>query len=319
MKYRYEELSELQFEVLATLICQKLLGLGVQSFATGPDGGRDAKFVGTAERHPSTAAPWQGTVIVQAKHTQAYNASFSDTDFYSHKSKTNTIALEIPRIKRLRNAGSLDHYMLFSNRRLTAGAEEALTSLISKECGVPVGSIALCGLERMEMLLKAFPDIPALADLDPIDSPLSIGPDELSEIVEALARAKEQAIQLIDNPPTSRITLEEKNKLNGMTPAYAAAQRRRFLAETQEVQSFLSHPENDHLQKLYESVSTELALKITAKRKDHQSFDDVMNYVADHLIQRDSVLARNKRLTRLMIFYMYWNCDIGLDDNAASV
>lgn len=42
MKYAYEDLSEDQFEQLVALICQKLLGISVQPFAKGPDGGRDA-------------------------------------------------------------------------------------------------------------------------------------------------------------------------------------------------------------------------------------------------------------------------------------
>ena len=54
MKYAYEDLSDAQFERLIVLLCQRLLGIAVQGFAAGPDGGRDAKFVGTAELHRST-------------------------------------------------------------------------------------------------------------------------------------------------------------------------------------------------------------------------------------------------------------------------
>ena len=42
MRYAYEDLSDDQFESLIVAICQFLLGAGVQGFATGPDGGRDA-------------------------------------------------------------------------------------------------------------------------------------------------------------------------------------------------------------------------------------------------------------------------------------
>ena len=69
MKFAYEDLSDGQFETLIVLLCQRLLGAAVQGFAKGPDGGRDAKFMGTAELHPSKNAPWVGTTIVQAKHT----------------------------------------------------------------------------------------------------------------------------------------------------------------------------------------------------------------------------------------------------------
>jgi len=57
MNYAYEDLSEDQFEKLIVLLCQRLLGIATQGFAKGPDGGRDAKFMGTAELHPSRTAP----------------------------------------------------------------------------------------------------------------------------------------------------------------------------------------------------------------------------------------------------------------------
>src|SRR6187551_2449728 len=131
MKFDYEDLSDDQFESLIVLLCQRLLGISVQGFAKGPDGGRDAKFVGTAELHPSKAAPWTGTTIVQAKHVNGYNASLSDPDFYSEDSTATVLGEELPRIKKLRDDKELDHYMLFSNRRLTGNAESKLRAVIS--------------------------------------------------------------------------------------------------------------------------------------------------------------------------------------------
>ncbi|WP_227815771.1 hypothetical protein [Nitrogeniibacter aestuarii] len=104
MKYAYENLSEDQFEELVVLLCRRLLGMGVQGFAKGVDGGRDAKFVGTAELLPSRAAPWNGTVIVQAKHTNGYNRSFSESDFYNLDSQNSITGKELPRIQKLRAA-----------------------------------------------------------------------------------------------------------------------------------------------------------------------------------------------------------------------
>ena len=57
MKFAYEDLSDAQFENLVVFLCQRLLGISVQGFAKGTDGGRDAKFVGTAELHPSKSNP----------------------------------------------------------------------------------------------------------------------------------------------------------------------------------------------------------------------------------------------------------------------
>ena len=320
MKFAYEDLSDDQFEVLIVLLCQRLLGIAVQGFAKGPDGGRDAKFVGTAELHPSKAAPWVGTVIVQAKHTNGYNRSFSELDFYSTSSSNTVVGKEVPRIKKLREAKQLDHYMLFANRRLTGNSETEIRDHIAAECGVPASSIYLCGLEQLELWLKRFPEVAQEANLDAVDSPLIVSPDDLAEVVQALARQKDGLTALLDDPPTVRVTYEEKNTLNNMTPAYAKEQRRKYLKETAQIRTFLAAPENIELLRMYESVVDEFQLKILAKRKDYQTFDEVMEYLVDLLFNRDPVLRQHahKRLTRAILFYMYWNCDIGEVDDATA-
>jgi hypothetical protein len=72
---------------------------------------------------------------------------------------------------------------------------------------------------------------------------------------------------------------------------------------------------------MYESVVDEFQLKIIAKRKDYQTFDEVMEHTWWILLfNRDPVLRQHahKRLTRAVLFYMYWNCDIGEVGDAAA-
>lgn len=320
MKFAYEDLSDGQFESLIVFLCQRLLGISVQGFAKGPDGGRDAKFVGTAELHPSKAAPWIGTTIIQAKHTNGYNRSFSESDFFSTTTTNTVLSKEIPRIKKLREAKQLDYYMLFANRRLAGNAETEIREYIASQCGVPASSIYLCGLEQLETWLKRFPEVAQDADLNPVDSPLIVSPDDLAEVVQALARQKDDVSALLDDPPTMRVTYEQKNVLNNMSAEYAKAQRRKYLKETSQIRTFLAAPENIELLRMYESVVDEFQLKIIAKRKDYQAFDEVMEYLVDLLFNRDPVLRQHahKRLTRAMLFYMYWNCDIGEVSDAAA-
>lgn len=314
MKYAYENLSDKQFEDLVVLICQELLGISVQGFCPGPDGGRDAKFVGTAQLHPSTASPWIGTTIIQAKHTNAYNRHFGEADFFSHGSTCCVLSKEIPRIKKLCDSGELDHYMLFANRRLSGGVESDIRDHISKECGIPIGSIYLCSVEQLEMWLKRFPVISRMANLDPVDSPLIVSPDDLADVVEALGRHMTSAAQaVVDHAPTERTTYEKKNKLNNMTPEYAKELRSKYLKDTVQIKAFLAAPENSDLMIRYESTADEFKLKIIARRNDYQTFDRVMDYLVDLLFGRDPILrqSKHKRLTRAVLFYMYWNCDIG--------
>lgn len=320
MKFAYEDLSDDQFEKLVVFLCQRLLGISVQGFSKGPDGGRDAKFVGMAELHPSRAAPWVGTTIVQAKHTNGYNRNFSESDFFSTTTANTVLGKEIPRVKKLRAATQLDHYMLFANRRLAGNAETEIRHYIASQCGMPLSSIYLCGLEQLELWLKRFPDVAREADLDPVDSPLIVSPDDLAEVVQALARQKERVAMLLDDPPTARVTYEQKNVLNNMSAGYAKAQRKRYLKETGQIQVFLAAPENWELLRMYESVVDEFQLKIIAKRKDYQTFDGVMEHLVDLLFGRDPILRQlaHKRLTRAILFYMYWNCDIGEVDDATT-
>lgn len=318
MKYAYEDLSSEQFEKLIVFLCQKLLGISVQGFSQGRDGGRDAKFVGTAELHPSKTAPWVGTTIIQAKHTNGYNRDFLESDFFSPTRQTTVLGEEIPRIKKLRKEQQLDHYMLFANRRLAGNAETKIRSHLAKECGIPEESIFLCGVEQLETWLKTFPDVSKLADFDPLDSPLIFSPDDLAEIVQALARQKDGVLKFLDNPPVPRMPYEHKNILNNMSNEYANIQRKKYLKETDQIHTFLAAPENFELLNKYESVVEELQFKIIAKRKDYQTFDEVIEYLVELLFNRDPILrqTKHKRLTRTVLFYMYWNCDIGKVDDA---
>ncbi|MFD1156430.1 hypothetical protein [Roseovarius aestuarii] len=79
----YYDLSDDQFEQVLMALGQRLFGVGLVGFAKGKDGGKDSKFHGTAERYPSSASPWTGSTIIQAKHTNGINASFSDKDFFN--------------------------------------------------------------------------------------------------------------------------------------------------------------------------------------------------------------------------------------------
>lgn len=201
--------------------------------------------------------------------------------------------------------------MLFSNRRLAANAESEIVAYLSDTCDIPSASICLYGVEQLEILLKNFPAVAKLADLDPVDSPLIVSPDDLSEVVQAFARHRDAVGDVLDDPPTARVSYELKNEINHMTEGYAAEFRKKYLKETRQIHAFLAAPENIVLLRLYESVVDEFQLKVIARRRDYQTFDEVTEYLIDLLFNRDPVLRQHKRLTRCILFYMYWNCDLG--------
>ncbi|WP_345790058.1 ABC-three component system protein, partial [Marinobacter caseinilyticus] len=148
-------------------------------------------------------------------------------------------------------------------------------------------------------------------NLDPIDAPLLVSPDDLAEVIQALDGQKENFKKIDDKPPTPRVEYETKNKINNFTIEGAKYWRRRFLKETPQIERFLAFPQNDKFVKMYESTIDEFQCNIIAKRKNHQNFDEVLNHIFQSLVGRDPDLRKHKALTRAMLFYMYWNCDIG--------
>ena len=317
MKYAYEDLSDHQFEQLVECICQDVLGLAVMGFAPGPDGGRDARFEGDADEYPSRTSPWSGKTVIQAKHTNGINKSFSESDFFSAESQATIVGEELPKIKKLKDDGELENYMLFANRKLTAQAEQNIRNEIVSSCGIDSQRIALIGVEKLEMLLKRFPGAAERACLDPLDSPLIIAPEDLASVVVAFAENKDQVKRDIDDALAERTSYAEKNEANITSEEYAKTLRRRYLKDTATIKEFLGRPENEEVRETYIAAADEIELKIVSKRESFQNFDSVLEYVMDLLVKRDPDLRANKRLTRTLLFYMYWNCDIGTTDAEA--
>lgn len=317
MRFALHDLQPSQFEDLVVELCHELLGAGVQKFATGPDGGRDAKFVGTAQEFPSRAAPLTGTTVVQAKHTLDAVGKFSDADF-SGTAATSTLSEEVPRIKALRDAGQVDHYLLFSNRRLGAIANEQITQRLITETGVP--SVHLFGLEQVERYIKRYSFIATTLREFEYDLPLRASPDDLAEVITAIADVQAQ----IDWPTAisatslQRVAFKKKNEINGLSEDYARYITRNYLKHFGVVEKFLADPINVEAYSSYRDAVDEFAAKLVAHRGDFANYDKLLNYLLSVLIQRDGDLRSHKRLTRTVFYFMYWACDIGETEEETS-
>ncbi|NOQ35757.1 MAG: hypothetical protein GQ569_07665 [Methylococcaceae bacterium] len=316
MKYDYHDLYDLQFEQLVTAICSKLLGVGIQEFAKGRDGGRDALFHGRANCFPSESKPWEGKIVVQAKHTEGINCKFSDDDFL--KNKSSIVNKEIPRIKNLLEQQELDFYMLFSNRKLPAEANTKIIKRISEETTLAEERISLIGIESLERYLKTYPDIPNIANINPRKFPLRVSPDELAEIILAFNRCKESFTQVIEQEKEiKRTRFDDKNSINGLSEEYAKILQE-YIKDFTPIRAFLADMENESYLEMYQNSVEEFNLKIIAHREDYSNFDHILNHLYDLLITRDSDLRKHKKLTRTMLFYMYWNCDIGKNNDTST-
>jgi len=171
----------------------------------------------------------------------------------------------------------------------------------------------LVGVEALERYWKVYPQIPEEVGLNPFDMPLNIEPDELSQVIVAISSGLEFLKTSPAPKPIIRTDFDRKNQINDLSQQYASRIKSK-IAEMVQVEDFLAAPENEEYQKLYIESSEELSAKITALRRCEQSFDIVIERIIDLLIERDIDLKSNKSLTRMMVYYMYYHCDIGDDD-----
>lgn len=316
--YRYEDFSPSQFEQLVVLISRKLFGIGVQSFTQGPDGGRDAKFHGTAEIFPSKNSPWQGITIIQAKHASGYNTSFSDSSFFKAEVKSCLINEELPRIKKLFNNKDLNNYILFSNRALTGEAGTRITNYISQQVGISNTNIHLVGLNDIDFYLQEYKDIVDQLNLRAGETLISINPSDLAELIEHMAESLPHITKQITDSPVKRTSYETKNKINNMSAPFAKLLRKNFISEHSVITNYLTNPANESYRDLYVQIVDDFQRQVIAKRYHFNNFDEVYNYLIQMIIERSPYIRQreNQKLMKAMLFYMYFNCDLGESEDA---
>ncbi len=317
MRFALHDLHPNQLEDLVVEICHELLGAGVQKFANGPDGGRDGKFVGTAQAFPSHASPLVGSMIIQAKHTINAVGKFSDPDF-GGPSASSTLSEEIPRLMALRRAGEAEHYLLFANRRLGAIANTTIVGRIQKDTAVQ--SVHLFGVEQIERYVKRYDYLASTLSSFEYDRPLRASPDDLAEVITNVAnRQKEVEWPTSDASSIERVAFKTKNELNGLSDEYARLIARNYLKHFGAVQKFLADPINADVLRSYNNAVDEFAGKLLIHRSDFETYDRLLDYLVSMLIERDADLRAHRRITRIVFYFMYWACDIGeADKNDAS-
>lgn len=310
--YQYQDMNETDFEILAVLICKEILGQATQGFAQGPDGGRDGKFVGTANEYPSISEPWKGKTVIQAKHTSDINQHFLNSGFFSEGSNSATLSEEVIKIRKLVDANELNNYMLFANRKLTGGAEPKIKEYISKNTGLSIENIGVFGVDDLDGWLNRYRHIVQMVRLSPLTMSPIIRPDELAEIIPLFANVFDISVKHKDFRPVNRTSYEEKNQINNMSDEFAKSLRKSYMSYAFQVQEFLNDPQNMNLQDLYQNAIEEFQQTfIIPRQRELEYFDEVFNELVALLIDRDYILKVNKKLTRILVFYMYFNCDIG--------
>ncbi len=301
-KFPLYNLHEDKFEKLAILICNKILGSATIPFSKGRDGGKDGRFTGKANCFPSETKPWEGNIVIQAKHTSKENASCSDSDFFT------ILNDEIPKVEKLKQNNELDFYLLFTNRKLTGGQDSKINELfVSKNIEYQIIS-----KEKIQDLLQVYPDVVRDAELNDLLRPLEFDESDLKEIIIAVHKVISKKDDFKSTVDFSKIDLEEKNKLNNLSKGYFDDSIKRNFEYFGQIENFLSSPINEELSALYEDTKSELNAKITLRRDEYVEFENLLEDFYDYVVSNNQIdMKGKKRLVRTLLHYMYWRCDIG--------
>ena len=292
------------FEKLVALICEEILGTGTIVFSDGKDGGRDAKFNGTANRYPSEANPWNGKIIIQAKHTTKPEASCSDGDFKTILKK------ECKSLKKLKDDGRVDYYLLFTNRKLTGVQDPQIEDFFEKGVGVKNN---ILGEERIQLWLQKYPEIAKKLGLHKLLMPLQFYEKDLQEIVIAFSEVKisKEELGWIQSDLT-KIPIEEKNRLNNLSKEYFDNVLKKSFSDFEKIKSFLEDPKNYDYKSKYDNTISDLQEEITINRNEYHFFEEVLNHLYKLTVdQNNNQLLMKRRLIRVFLHYMYFYCDIG--------
>ncbi len=295
-----------EFENLTVQICHSVIGIGVTSFSAGRDGGRDARFEGKAESFPSKTAPWNGKIIIQAKNTGNPIASCSDLDFIKLIENE-----ELPKIKKLQERNEIDCYLIFTNRKLTAQADEKIRKLVFEKTNI--SNFSILGKELLDIYLIEFPEIAQRLGLSKISDPIvfyekdivgiiNLFSDEFSNITNDLA-SRENELKYLDK--------EEKNYKNQLGKEYFDFMKESSLAYFSKIELFLKDPQNYNLLNKYNDFTVEVNNKITIRRDEFDRFESVFEFIFNYITQNNTSSINSKRFVWVFLHFMYFNCDIG--------
>lgn len=312
ISYDFNHISEDDFERLVVDLCNNLLGIGVHSFAKGPDGGKDGFFEGTAQFYPSPNAPWSGKFIIQAKHTTTIDASCADNSFFSNQSSV--INHEIARLVQLRSekGQDFDCYLLFTNRKLPGSIHTALRQHL--QTGLSIQNTDVCGLEDLIRYVEKSPELIKKYTLTRYILPDQFYETDIRNVIVLFG----SNTNWIDTPPIEDATpfkfadKVRKNALNYIDETYFSEIKSHSLQFFRSIECFLQDPKNTPYLVKYMNTTSDLRGYIQ-KHSDKYSFKEILETIIETITGADTCteIFHVRALVRVFVHYMYWNCDIG--------
>ena len=309
-QFPYENLTDEDFENLVIRICKEILGVGCKTFSLGKDGAKDSWFTGTAENFPSKAAPWKGTFNIQAKHTKVYNASCSDNDFSVNQ--TSILVKEIKRLNEVKPTTPFDNYIIFTNRKLSGVTHPTIIKMLQD--GIEIENAEIVGREQIDTYLNDYPHIAYQFGLYMFLAPLRFYEKDLRDVIVVFAE-QSKAISTEAKSYITTFTVidkEKKNKLNNLNREYFEFLKSHSLQYFEEIEKFLRDPKNETHTRMYSNTISDLQSKIILNRDRFTDFMHLIEHLVDYIVSNNEDKLKDlRKIVRVFIHFMYFNCDIG--------
>lgn len=307
----FHDISDDEFEWMVFLICRHILGEGAQYYSKGKDGGIDVYFEGVAEK----LKPISGKCVVQAKHSNSPFSSCSESNFFSESGESSVIHQEVVKIKNLYDEGMLDYYLLFTNRVKSAMIENKIRKYISSYVGIPLSNVRIFAYDEIAAWHAEYEDVGNCVEFPSINRSLDCSIEEMIEIVNEFISwsQKEEAQDKSRHIPTQiqRESFKEKNKVNDIDKDESDFLLRHYFSHEANIREMLAVPSREDVRKLYEVATIEIQRKILGYMHKGHNFMEAFNQIIDSLMRYNIDLKRNKIICESILFFMYFNCDIG--------
>ncbi|MEV6704290.1 hypothetical protein [Micromonospora wenchangensis] len=168
--HELNRLGERPFEDLCRALAVHVLGVGIQAFGDGPDGGREASFEGPLT-YRGASGPWIGYGVLQAKYRRSGHGN-KDTEWL-----------------RQQITSELDAWLDPVRQRVTAGRRPEYLIIATN---VRLSSVpSTGGIDRIERLLREYADRLSLKDIALWDA------NSLSMYLDANPEVRQSFLHLI--------------------------------------------------------------------------------------------------------------------------
>ena len=284
------------------------------------DQGKDGSFKVNVKDYQVGGVALSGDIVFQSKHFKNGDVTFSHRNFRS------VVKKETSSIANLISKRELDHYFLFTNAPKTDVGEIQIKKLIHNEVkkkGMELkeSNIQLFGKEYIEEFLDGNQDIVESLGLSPYQNPIELNSEKLHAVVSRLTECLDSSFFEISSKSSqvesvqdrmSSISMSEKNKLNNLSDMYYKTWKIDYDAYVWDIDQFFKDSKNKNLYRKYLDSVQNIKYQLLVEIRKNRNFEDILERRLFHSMNEDSLLKEEPRVVRLLFYYAYTNCDIGI-------